>query len=269
MSHAGGVAILFRKNIPFQLSSVTADPHGRYPMVSGTINSFPLTLLNIYGPNIDDPSFFSKFFDVLQDGQNSNIIIGSDLNCYLDPYLDRLSSRPPPNTTSVKVLNIVIKSKNLVDIWRIQDPTWKDYSFYSHVHKSYSRIDYFLVDCPWISNVTNSKYHILISDHSPLTTSLNLSVPKQTYSCGFNPSLLSDNKFTEYIISRLKDFIEINDNGKVSDTTLWDTLKVVTRGCVISYESYAKKERKKRSRIHSPPSKHTKPQTLLRTTIKL
>ncbi|MGL4992428.1 MAG: endonuclease/exonuclease/phosphatase family protein, partial [Sarcina sp.] len=93
-SHARGVAILFRKNIPFQFSSMITDPYGRYIIVSGTINSFPLTFLNIYGPNTDDPNFYKKVFDLLPDGNNSNIIIGGDLNCYLDPYLDRLSTRP-------------------------------------------------------------------------------------------------------------------------------------------------------------------------------
>ncbi len=35
---ARGVAILFRKNIPFRLDSMTADPYGRYIMISGHIN---------------------------------------------------------------------------------------------------------------------------------------------------------------------------------------------------------------------------------------
>lgn len=36
-SHTRGVAILFRKNIPFQFSSMVTDPHGRYIIVSGSI----------------------------------------------------------------------------------------------------------------------------------------------------------------------------------------------------------------------------------------
>lgn len=55
---AKGVAILFCKNVLFRLSSMVADPQGRYIMVSGHINSLPITLLNIYGPNFDDSDFF-------------------------------------------------------------------------------------------------------------------------------------------------------------------------------------------------------------------
>ena len=110
-----------------------------------------------------------------------------------------------------------------------------------------------MVDTQLISHVTNTKYHnILISDHSPLTMSIILSLPKQTYSWRFNPSLLSDDTFIKYITSQLKDFLETNDNEEVSDTTLWETLKVVIR--VISYESILKKEREA-SKVFFPPLK--------------
>lgn len=44
----------------------------------------------------------------------------------------------------------------------------------------------------------------------------------------------------------MKEFLEFNDNGEVSDSILWETLKVVMHGHIISYESAAKKEREKR-----------------------
>lgn len=132
---------------------MSTDPHGKYIIVSGKINYFPVTLFNVYGPNIDDPHFFRNVFDLLPDLSTTNLIIKGDFNCYIDLYLDRLSTSTPPNITSVQVLNNLIKSRNLVDIWRLQHPTDKDYSFYSHVHKSYSRIDYFLIDSKLIPNV--------------------------------------------------------------------------------------------------------------------
>lgn len=56
---AWGVAILFRKNVPFRFDSMLAG----YLMVSGHINSLPITMLNIYALNIDSPDFFCKVFD--------------------------------------------------------------------------------------------------------------------------------------------------------------------------------------------------------------
>lgn len=130
---ARGVAISFRKKIPFQVTSFNNDPLCRNSFVSGTINSFSVTLLNIYGP--DKTNFFKKVFDLLPDDSDSNIIIAGEFNCYLDPFLDRLSTRPAPEIASVKLLNKLLKTRNLVDIWRIQHPTSKEYSFYSNVHK--------------------------------------------------------------------------------------------------------------------------------------
>jgi len=132
-SHARGVAILFRKNIPFQATSVSNDPLGRYLLVSGTINSLPITLLNIYGPNTDEPNFFRKVFDLLPDDGDSNIIIAGDFNCYLDPFLDRLSTRPAPEIASVKLLNNLLKVRNLV-----------------HLGVSYKQRVFILLKCPQI-----------------------------------------------------------------------------------------------------------------------
>lgn len=44
----------------------------------------------------------------------------------------------------------------------------------------------------------------------------------------------------------MRDFIEINDNGEVSDSILWEALKTVLCGDIISYTSALKKEREKR-----------------------
>lgn len=44
----------------------------------------------------------------------------------------------------------------------------------------------------------------------------------------------------------LREFLEINDNGEVSDSTLWETLKATMRGFIISFETSRKKEKFKR-----------------------
>lgn len=94
---------------------MTADPYGRYVMISGHINSFPITMLNIYAPNVDNHDFFRTIFDLIP-ASSSNVIIGGDFNCYLDPILDRLSTKPAPTIASVQTLNDLTKTRNMVDI---------------------------------------------------------------------------------------------------------------------------------------------------------
>lgn len=173
--------------------------------------------------------------------------MGGYFNCYLDPYLDRLSPRVPTTLLSVQTLNNLVKSTNMVDIWRLQHPTERDYSYFSHVHKSYTKIDYFLVDAKLISNIEHTKYHnILISDHCPVSLQLKLDLPKRTYFSRFNPGLLTDQVFINYVSARLEEFLETNDTGQVSDSTLWETLKVVMRGHIISFEASKKREQHRR-----------------------
>ncbi|MGL4338286.1 MAG: hypothetical protein ACRCST_15485 [Turicibacter sp.] len=135
---------------------------------------------------------------------------------------------------------------DIVDIWRLHHPADREYSFFSHVHKSYSRIDLFFIDSKLLSKVSTSKYHnILISDHSAVTVSLGFGWAKPSYNWRFNTCLLLDENFCQHILKSLTEFIEISDKGDVSDFVLWETLKVVMRGHIIGYESTVKKLRQK------------------------
>lgn len=124
---------------------MTMDPGGRYVLVTGAINSLPVALLNIYAPNFDCPDFFCKVFNLAAKHNDCNIIIGGEFNCYFDPLLDR-STKAAPALISVPILNNLVKSLDLADVWRFQHPLERQYSFLSPVYHSFTRIDHFLVD---------------------------------------------------------------------------------------------------------------------------
>lgn len=58
--------------------------------------------------------------------------------------LDKSSSKlyPLPNTS--KALNHNIKRDGLCELWRYKHPTERQYSYYSRVHNTYSRMDFFV-----------------------------------------------------------------------------------------------------------------------------
>lgn len=64
-SKARGVAILIKRTVPFKHISTIRDPNGRYLLVTGYINSYHVSLLNVYGPNFDNPGFFRKLFNLI------------------------------------------------------------------------------------------------------------------------------------------------------------------------------------------------------------
>lgn len=57
-SQARGVTILIHQSVPFRLIHEVVDPAGRYIILQGTVLTSLITLVNIYGPNADNPTFF-------------------------------------------------------------------------------------------------------------------------------------------------------------------------------------------------------------------
>lgn len=63
-----------------------------------------------------------------------------------------------------------MEENRYVDPWRFYNPSAKEFSFFSNVHQTFSRIDYFFLDSSLVSEVKSVEYlAIVISDHTPLT----------------------------------------------------------------------------------------------------
>ncbi len=78
---------------------------------------------------------------------------------------------------------------NLIDSWRVLHPSDHDFSFYSSVHKTYSRIDFFLIDSRLLQHVVSTEYHNrLLSDHAPVYSRL----LQHVVSTEYHNRLLSD-----------------------------------------------------------------------------
>lgn len=241
-----GVAILIKKDTPFKHNTTIADKNGRYVLVTGELYTTPITLLNIYGPNQDDPEFYRKVFSLIPDIPNSNLIIGGDFNLVLDPYLDKSLSKKTIPCKGSKFIKTYMRNMNICDAWRTLNPSGREYSFHSHVHNSYSRIDYFLVDGKMLPLIRNATYHnIIISDHCPVTCSFVFNNPTKTYrNWRFDPQLLNDLKFKQYINSQMSLFFDTNDNAETSPDILWETFKAYIRGSIISYQASRNKRNK-------------------------
>lgn len=213
------MAILICKIIPLRHISTVRDPNGRFILLTGYIYSF-----------------FSKTFNLLVKPSHTRMIIGGDFNCVLGSYLDGSAQTTQSPFAASSVVNNLISFMDLMDIWRLQHPTIRDYSFISQIHKSYSSIDYSLLDSSLISTTISATYHnIFISDHSPVSLVLNFHQRKQQFSGRFNPSLLSYQKFNQFISSKINEFLEVNDNSEVTDSTLWEAFKAVIREHIISF----------------------------------
>lgn len=245
---ARGTAILIHKSIPFICSNVLADPNGRFVVVTGKIYNTPLILANIYGPNWDDHHFFRTFFSKLTDIATHSLILGGDWNCWISPTLDRSSTKTLSLSKSAQLIKSIMEEFNLSDPWRFLHPNGKQYSFFSSVHRTFSRIDYFLIHNNLLPSVKSVTYNpIVISDHAPISLTiamqgLNSSRPPWR----LNTRLLSSKDFLQLMSAQIKTFIEINKTPDISASTLWETLKAYLRGIIISYTAFERRTREEK-----------------------
>lgn len=114
----------------------------------------------------------------------------------------------------------------------------KQFSFFSPVHHTFSRIDYFIFDNKLLPLISSCIYNtIVISDHAAVTYDLalpGLSMSRSPWR--FNS--LNDSDFIAVIIDRIYLFISTNITPDVSAKTIWEACKAYLRGEIISYSAY-------------------------------
>uniref|UniRef100_A0A8C2DY46 exodeoxyribonuclease III n=1 Tax=Cyprinus carpio TaxID=7962 RepID=A0A8C2DY46_CYPCA len=188
-----GTAIIINKSIPFITSDVISDPNGRYIIVTGELYYTPVTLANIFAPNYDDEKFVDSVLAILPNLHSHDLILAGDFNLVMDTVLDRSSNRQQSVSKSAKLIQIFYKSANIIEVWRYINPTPKKYSFFSQLHNSYSRIDYFFLDFKLLSSVKYIDYEVIVlSDHAPLKLQLTLPNRYTSRTWRMDNSLLSN-----------------------------------------------------------------------------
>lgn len=242
-----GVAILIHRKIPFIVSDTILDPNGRYVMVVGELSQLRLVLVNIYGPNFDDENFYKKMLSSIPNLDSYHLVMSGDYNLVMDSVWDRSSHSLLRPSKSVQTIQSFVEAHKLVDPWRFKYPTKREYSFYSNVHKSFSRIDFFLVDPYLLSAITDCKYDpIVISDHAPVSIKVTLPTLRTKRTWQLDPLLLADSDSVKFITEQIDFFLQVNRTDGISASTLWETLKAYLRGQIISRSAYMRKKHYKK-----------------------
>ena len=100
-----------------------------------------ITIVNIYALNIGASQYIRQTLTDIKGETDSNTIIVGDFNIPLTPQ-DRSSKQKINKET--QVLNGILDEMDLIDIFRIFHPIAEEYSFFSSVHGTFSRIDHIL-----------------------------------------------------------------------------------------------------------------------------
>ena len=78
------VGTLFNKNFQLEIIRQYSDQEGRFIIIDMKIDNKVLTLVNIYAPNKDNPTFSQNLLDHLLSFECEEIIMGGDSNLVMD-----------------------------------------------------------------------------------------------------------------------------------------------------------------------------------------
>lgn len=236
-----GVLIALRNTVSFQQKDIVLDPNGRYIILKGDINSKPYTLVSLYAPNTHQSRFINRLFKKIQHHIYGNLIICGDFNLIIDPKMDTSASKPH----SSSYLSKTIHQAELYDVWRCKNANARDYTFFSHRHCSYSRIDLFLTDKWLLQNISCAKIHdITWSDHAAITITIDDQVVSSSSPIWrSNIRLLQDPKTSTKISQHIKEFFQNNVDSVENPFTLWNAHKAYMRGILIQIGAREKKRR--------------------------
>ena len=136
-----GVAILISDKIDLTIKNMTRDKEGYYIIIKTSIQEEDITIVNICAPNIGAPEYIRQTLTDIKGEIDSNTIVVGDFNNPLTP-MDRSSKQKINKET--QVLSDTLDKMDLIDIFRTFYPNAQEYTFFSSVHGTISRLDHIL-----------------------------------------------------------------------------------------------------------------------------
>ena len=104
---------------------------------------------------------------------------------------------------------------DITDIFRTFHPNAEEYTFFSNVHETFSRIDHILGHKPNLSKFKKTEIvSSIFSDHSAMRLDINYKKKncKKHKDMEINNTCLNNQQVTEEIKRKIKKFLETNDN---------------------------------------------------------
>ena len=224
-SESAGVCILLPRKKPYCFKKFRSDCEGRIIICEIQICETPIVICNIYAPNKDEPRFFVRVLEMLQEFAENKIIIG-DFNMVMDVKLDRKDS-DLNHKNSLEILKNANDEFLLTDVWRDRNPLKKRFSWFKPGARGTiaSRIDFALMEQGVANKVSNVTYTTgILSDHSAYYVAFDfISESRGAGYWKFNTSHLKIPEFVQTMTEKIQHSI----NGSLGQDikTRWEILK--------------------------------------------
>ena len=175
-STSGGICIIVNKSLQFKLIYHKEIIPGKIQALKLNIDDHNVILVNVYGPNNDDGSFFDSLYEFLGENDNEEYIIGGDFNTVINSNIDKFGRIKGSHQKCRDKIISCMESFDLSDAWRVLNPNTRQYTWHSSSKPViFSRLDYFLVSNSFLNQISKCKIQPgFMSDHSLISLELNL-----------------------------------------------------------------------------------------------
>ena len=206
-SQARGVAIFIKKNFPVTILDKFCDTNGNILAILLNYEDKRLLLEGLYGPNSDEPAFYSELaFKKILDWAPEYSIFAGDFNLVLDPNIDTKNYLHINNPNAMDELKSKMQTFNLIDIWRELHPSDRTYTWQKYNANKCSRLDFFLISSSLLPFIKNAEIIPgFCSDHSGITLEVDFSrFQRGKGFWKFNTSLLKEAEYVELVKDTIK-----------------------------------------------------------------
>lgn len=164
----------------------------------------------------------------------------------MGPRADTSNSNRTVAGTFDKALKTQLHHLGLIDTWRHSNPTVRDYTFFSHSYRTYSRIDYIFLSQSLLPSILQTHLHLIcLSDLAPLELTLDWPNPRPKHARWyFSNFLCRDRLLRDELRHKKKQYFELNEPELTSHATTWDAFKAVIRGKCIELATTLKTQQR-------------------------
>ena len=170
--------VLVRGDLHFNLILIRTDDEGRYIVLEAEVQGANFLLVTLYVPDkVQGRRRFiekltSTINDVIKDNE-PKLVVGGDFNVTLESDLDS-SGGNPPQKASVKSIQDLCLDFDLVNIWRIRNPTARHFTWRQRNLFIQRRLDFWLISDVCQEDVEGTNIILSInSDHSVIILHFN------------------------------------------------------------------------------------------------
>ena len=189
-------------------------------MIKVSIQEEDITFVNIYAPNIGAPKYIRQLLTAIKEEIDSNTVIVGDFNTPLSP-MDRSSKMKINKET--QALNDTLNRMDLIDIYSTFNPKTTEYTFFSSVHGTFSRIDHILGHKSSLGKIKKIEIvSSILSSHNAMRLDINYRKKsvKNTNTWRLKSTLLNNQEITEEIKEEIKKYLETYDNENTTTQNL-------------------------------------------------